>query len=236
MIEPGTEPGDGAPAPEIAVGALAPPQASAPAVAPPPALPATGAARVAQLMQLANQHEQAGRLAEADGILRLVVAETPQYHPAHHLLGIVAFKQGQIGEAARLIEHAIALAPMEALYYRNICEIYRIEGRFDEALTAGQRAASLAPNDVHCHHNLSVLHYHRLEPEAAIVTPNARSRSPPISRGRISVSPRPRCCRATLLAAGRSTSGAPSSPTHRRCCRRPIGRNGTACRSTAPSC
>ena len=30
------------------------------------------------------------------------------------------------------------------------------------------KRASLAPNDVHCHHNLGVLHYHRLELDEAI--------------------------------------------------------------------
>jgi len=43
-------------------------------------------------------------------------------------------------------------------------------GRLDEALVAGNRAASLAPGDVHCHHNLGVLHYHRLELDAAIAS------------------------------------------------------------------
>jgi Tfp pilus assembly protein PilF len=161
-----TEPG--AAVPEIAVGAVAPAGASAPAVAPAPGPPPTDAERIAQLMQLAIEHEQAGRLDEAERLLRLVVSEAALHHPAHHLLGIVAFKQGRVGEAVELIERSIALAPIEALYHRNICEIYRVRGRFEEALTAGRRAASLAPDDVHCYHNLGVLHYHRLELDAAI--------------------------------------------------------------------
>jgi hypothetical protein len=55
-----------------------------------------------------------------------------------------------------------------ALYSRNLCELYRVLGRLDEALVAGRRAAALAPGDPHCHHNLGVLHYHRLELDAAI--------------------------------------------------------------------
>ena len=55
--------------------------------------PASEAQRIAQLMQLATEHEQAGRLAEAERILRQVIAEAGDHHPALHLLGIVAFKR-----------------------------------------------------------------------------------------------------------------------------------------------
>jgi hypothetical protein len=119
-------------------------------------------------MQLATEHEQAGRLAQAEAILRQVIAEAGDHHPALHLLGIVAFRLDRIHESVRLMERSIALAPMQALYHRNICEIYRVLGRLDEALVAGRRAASLAPDDVHCYHNLGVLHYHRLELDEAI--------------------------------------------------------------------
>ena len=121
-------------------------------------------------MQLATEHEQAGRLDEAESILRHVIAEAGDHPPALHLMGIVAFKKDRIDESVRLMERSIALAPMEALYYRNICEVYRVLGRLDEALVAGNRAASLAPSDVHCHHNLGVLHYHRLELDEAIAS------------------------------------------------------------------
>ncbi len=121
-------------------------------------------------MQLATGHEQAGRLAEADSVLRDVLAEAGDHPPALHLMGIVAFRMGRIDEAARLMERSLALAPMEAVYHRNVCEIYRVLGRFDEALVAGRRAAALAPDDLHCHHNLGVLYYHRLELDAAIAS------------------------------------------------------------------
>ena len=154
--------------PELQIGALPAGGRPAPEVTVLPEHPASGAQRVAQLMQLATEHDQAGRLDEADSILRHVVAEAGDHPPGLHLMGIVAFKRDRIGEAARLMERSIALAPMEALYYRNICEVYRVLGRLDEALVSGNRAASLAPGDVHCHHNLGVLHYHRLELDEAI--------------------------------------------------------------------
>jgi tetratricopeptide (TPR) repeat protein len=168
LIEPGTD--SGAIVPEIAVGAVPAAGRPAPEVTSPPEPPASGVQRVAQLMQLATGHEQAGRLAEAESVLRDIIAEAGDHPPALHLMGIVAFRMGRIDEASRLMERSLALAPMEAIYYRNVCEVYRVLGRFDEALVAGRRAASLAPDDLHCHHNLGVLHYHRLELDEAIAS------------------------------------------------------------------
>ena len=156
--------------PEIPVGAVAAGGRPGPEVAPPPQPPASGAERIAQLMQVATEHEQAGRLAEAESVLRGVLAEAANHPPALHLMGIVAFRTNRIDEAVRLMERSLAVAPMEAVYYRNICEVYRVLGRLDEALVAGRRAASLAPNDLHCYHNLGVLHYHRLELDEAIAS------------------------------------------------------------------
>ena len=154
---------------EIPVGAVTGGDAGpSPAVAVPSPSAPSPADRIAQMMQLANEHEQAGRLDAAEQILRQVLGEVPQHHPALHLLGIVSFKRDRTTEAAQLMERSIELAPMQALYQRNICEVYRVLGRFDEALAAGQRAASLTPQDVHCYHNLGVLHYHRLELDQAI--------------------------------------------------------------------
>jgi tetratricopeptide (TPR) repeat protein len=168
LIEPGTT--VGAIVPEIPVTAYPAAGRPGPEVTLPPEHPASGAQRIAQLMQLATEHEQAGRLAEADAVLRGVIAEAGDHPPALHLMGIVAFRMDRIDEAVRLMGRSLALAPMEALYSRNICEVYRVLGRFDEALAAGRRAARLAPNDVHCYHNLGVLHYHRLELDEAIAS------------------------------------------------------------------
>ena len=125
-------------------------------------------ARLDRLVAAATEHEKAGRLEQAETILRQVVAAAPERHGAVEILGIVNFRKGRLGEAARFMERALALAPQTALYSRNLCEIYRTLGRLDEALVAGRRAAALAPNDPHCYHNLSVLHYHRLELDDAI--------------------------------------------------------------------
>jgi hypothetical protein len=71
-------------------------------------------------------------------------------------------------EASDRLEQAILLAPDEPLYRRDLCELYRLQGRLDEALTHGLRAVKLAPNDANAHYNLGILYYDRMEIEAAI--------------------------------------------------------------------
>jgi hypothetical protein len=45
------------------------------------------------------------------------------------------------------MERSIAASPETALYHRNICEVYRSLGRYDDALAAGHRAVGLTPRD-----------------------------------------------------------------------------------------
>ena len=140
----------------------------APPIPSPANVPSPPVDRIAELIDLAQGHEQAGRLTEAEQTLGQALALAPEHAGALHLLGVVSFRQGRIDEAAALMERSIAASPKTALYHRNICEVYRSLGRYDDALAAGHRAVGLTPRDPHCYHNLGVLHYHRLELEAAI--------------------------------------------------------------------
>lgn len=124
--------------------------------------------RVARLLGLANEHDRAGRLDAAAQTLDQILAEWPEQPAALHMLGIVTFKRGNQIEAARLMERSIAGNPASPLFHRNICEVYRVIGRYDDAVAAGKRAVALAPEEPHCHNNLGVTHYHRLEIAEAI--------------------------------------------------------------------
>ncbi len=115
----------------------------------------------------AGELEAAGKLEEAQACLDRVLAATPNDPEAVHLGGVLAFRRGRVEEAVALMERSIELGPRNH-FLRNICEAYRILGRYDEALAAGRRAAAGDPRDPICEANLSVLHYERAEPEEAI--------------------------------------------------------------------
>jgi hypothetical protein len=92
---------------------------------------------------------------------------------AVHAAGIAAFDRGEFALAAMLMEQSIAAvlgaaALSTGRYYRNLCEVYRLLGRYDEALAAGRQAVALAPRDPHGHFNRALVHYDRLELDDAI--------------------------------------------------------------------
>jgi uncharacterized protein (TIGR02466 family) len=66
----------------------------------------------------ANQLLGAGRIAEADRLLRRIVAARPDHPAALHMAGVVAFQAGRAAEGAALVERALALRPdmPDALY------------------------------------------------------------------------------------------------------------------------
>jgi hypothetical protein len=121
-------------------------------------------------LQRASEHEAAGRFAEAEACLDECLAAAPDDAEALHLKGAVVAGLGRTIEAATLIERAIRVGPSQPRYQRNLCEVYRLLGRYDEALQTGLASAAGAPDDPLCHVNLSVLHYARGEPEAAMAS------------------------------------------------------------------
>ncbi|GAB1233906.1 tetratricopeptide repeat-containing sulfotransferase family protein [Ferrigenium sp. UT5] len=141
----------------------------------------------ANALQLAEQHKAAGRLGAAETLLKQLLATAPNYHPAWHTLGLIAYEVGKLELAIKLIQKAIALSPTPtlprgergqpplcgssfnpALYHRNLGEMCRRLGRLEEAVAAGQRACALAPNDVDAHYNLGLALTDKCEWDSAI--------------------------------------------------------------------
>ena len=112
--------------------------------------------------------EQANKLDEADDLADRVLAALPDHPHVLHISGIVAYRKGRIGQAIERMERSMALAPEVALYPRNMCEVYRGAGRLDDAIRAGKKAVELSPRDSRAYFNLALIHYERLELDAAV--------------------------------------------------------------------
>jgi tetratricopeptide (TPR) repeat protein len=101
---------------------------------------------------------RAGRLDEAEGEYRSILAAEPDHADSLHLLGVIAQQRGQFNRAAELIEQAIKLHTDRPAYHSNLAGAYRGLGRFDDAITHCRAALALQPNQPEAQLNLGLAH------------------------------------------------------------------------------
>jgi tetratricopeptide (TPR) repeat protein len=121
-----------------------------------------------QAMLVAEDHKAAGRLPDAEKILRQIIAAVPNFDPAYHSLGLIAFQVGRLPLAIELIVNAISINSTVGLYHRNLGELCRRIGRVDDAIAAGKRAVELNSKDLDAHYNLGIALIDKGEFDAAI--------------------------------------------------------------------
>ncbi len=97
---------------------------------------------------------EAGKMAEAEAILRKVLASEPDDAGAHNNLGVIFSDRGEIEQAVDHFEKAIELAPDSADAYTNLGNLYHAAGRFDESAQAYRKAVTLDPWEVDTQTNL----------------------------------------------------------------------------------
>lgn len=122
---------------------------------------------IPQVIALAEQHRDAGRLAEAENLCRQILQAQPRNPGALHLLGIIAHQAGNASAAIELVKRAIAANDQVALYHTNLGEMSRLAGRVEEAIAAGRRAIELQPNHPPALNNLAIAYYDHGEYEVA---------------------------------------------------------------------
>jgi tetratricopeptide (TPR) repeat protein len=98
----------------------------------------------------------AGDLPGAEVILSQVMNTFPDFDPACHARGLLAFEMGNLTLAAQWMARAVALNAGQGLYHRNLGELCRRLGRLEEAVAGGQRASQLLPLDRDAHYNLGL--------------------------------------------------------------------------------
>ncbi|MDD5247610.1 MAG: tetratricopeptide repeat protein [Rhodocyclaceae bacterium] len=141
--------------------ASAPARSTPPRAAPPLAAPAMPADALTpdQALELAGRHQSAGRLPEAEHLLRQILAVDPANAHALHLLGLVAHQAGQPALAVDLVGQAVAARPGVALFHSNLAEMCRQLGRCDEAVDHGRAAVAIDPAMASAHSNLGIALY-----------------------------------------------------------------------------
>ena len=121
-----------------------------------------------QVLALAEQHLDAGRLPAAEALCRDILRARADCAPALHLLGIIAYQAGNLPAAIDLVRRATLADGGVALYHCNLGEMCRLAGQTDAALAAGRRALAIDPGLPQANNNVGILHYERDEFDDAV--------------------------------------------------------------------
>jgi len=111
---------------------------------------------IQQLIELAHQHRQAGRLGEAEASYRQALSIHPRHSEAWHGLGLVAFQIGRHDLAEEWLRHASRLCPHDPATHSNLGAVYVRTGRLTEAIESFHRALRLNPNLAETYNNLGL--------------------------------------------------------------------------------
>jgi len=106
------------------------------------------------MLQAALALQRAGRLSEAEGIYRRILANDAHHADSLHLLGMIEYQRGRPKTAIALIRRAIKYNPNGAAYYSNLGTICHSLGRLEEAAECYRQAAGLQPDLAQAHYNL----------------------------------------------------------------------------------
>src|SRR4051794_33126703 len=98
----------------------------------------------------------AGRFADAERILRAIIASNPNNVNTHNSLGVALFQQQKIDEGIEAFHRAIAIDPNHVSAHANLGGALLHQRRVQEAIEPLRRAVSLAPEFVAAHNNLAV--------------------------------------------------------------------------------
>jgi predicted O-linked N-acetylglucosamine transferase (SPINDLY family) len=99
-----------------------------------------------QAAHVGFQHQQAGRLREAEQIYRQILARDPRHFDALQLLGLIAHGTGHHADAVELMSRAVQINGAVAGVRVNLASALRACGRREAALAEAQMALRLDPH------------------------------------------------------------------------------------------
>jgi predicted O-linked N-acetylglucosamine transferase (SPINDLY family) len=126
-------------------------------------------AQAQQQLELALTMHRAGRLGLAESHYLRVVKLDPSHDEAWHLLGVVAFQQGQAPKAIKHYRKALELRPRHAQALNNLAIALKATGDPDAAREAFSGALAVRPEYVEAALNLGLLEEARGDAAAAEV-------------------------------------------------------------------
>jgi len=107
-----------------------------------------------QLLEEAINHHRTGRLSQAETCYQKILARDPDHADALHLLGLVAYQQGQYKRALDCIMKAVQRDAAKPLYFYNLGLTHQKLDQFPEAERAYRQALSLKDDYIEALGNL----------------------------------------------------------------------------------
>jgi len=99
-----------------------------------------------QIFGQAMTLHQRGRLVEAESLYRRLLAIEPKAFAPLHMLGVLLAQQGRTEDALAMIGQALRINPHDAGALVNYGNVLNLSRRFEEAVTAYDRALASAPD------------------------------------------------------------------------------------------
>ena len=112
---------------------------------------------------------QAGTATEAEQVCRRILAKTPQFSEAWHMLGVLAYQAGNYVSAVENIKRALGLNPGLVDAHRNLGLIYQEQGLLDEAEVCFRQAIERKPDYASAFNDLGNVYRERKQFQEAIV-------------------------------------------------------------------
>jgi protein O-GlcNAc transferase len=101
--------------------------------------------KIEETLQLAVEHQQAGRLVEAHSLYKKVLEIDPDEPDALRLMGQLTFQSGNLKKAAQLIRRAIELRPNVIDFHLDLARILMAMGDFHGVVANLRKALKLDP-------------------------------------------------------------------------------------------
>ncbi len=125
---------------------------------------------IQQALELAMDHHQAGRLAQAEELYRQLLQVQPGNPDLVHLLGVVASHLKRHAEGRALIERSIAMNPNAARYHGNLGTLLLEIRDYDGATACYETALRLEPNWASAHYNLGLVRFQQRRWEESVAS------------------------------------------------------------------
>ncbi|UBF29373.1 FkbM family methyltransferase [Kovacikia minuta CCNUW1] len=120
------------------------------------------------LLSAAQQHYQAGQLAEAERLFAQALESQPQNIKLLSWLALIANRLGKLEESIAYYKRILALNPKAAEAHSNLGSVLCKQGQMAAAIAHHRQALALMPKDADAHYNLGVALYEAGQLEEAI--------------------------------------------------------------------